>query len=151
MQKSGKILLALLLLAPLVAWAQSPDPIVGTWNVSASLNGSPLFIGVMTFHEGGTLTEFDTDGTNSSATESMDSGIWKNKGSGAYSFKAENYAYDTSGNLTQLAVVVCQQTLGSNQGTLKGTCTVNYYSCSLTVCPGGVQLSLSYQFVAKRF
>ena len=140
-------------LLPVMAWGQSPDPIVGTWNVSASLNGTPLYIGVMTFHSGGTLTEFDTAGTNSAASpgESIDSGVWTQKANGSYSFRAENYVYDSSGNLSELATVGCNLTLGSNQNSFKGNCTVSFFSCSLSQCPGPLQENFSYQVTAKRF
>jgi len=148
-----RVTVAAVLLLPMMAWAQSPDPIVGTWNVSASLNGAPLYIGVMTFHSGGTLTEFDTTGTNSSASpgESIDSGVWIQKTNGSYTFKAENFVYDSSGNLSELATAACNLTLGSNQNSFKANCTVSFFSCSLSQCPGPLQQSFSYQAVAKRF
>jgi hypothetical protein len=119
---------AVLLFLPMTTWAKRSDPIIGTWNVAASMNKSPLFIEVITFHEGGTLAEFDTDGTNSSASKSVNSGVWKNRRDAIYDFKAENYAYDSSGKLAQIAVPVCQLILDSNQNRLNGTGSINWYN-----------------------
>jgi hypothetical protein len=159
MQNPGKapyrlIVAGLFLLLPGMGWGQSSDPLVGTWNLTASQKGTPIAIAVMNFHEGGTTTEFDTSGTNSSASpgESIDLGTWKNTGNGTYSFKEENFIYDSSGNLSELAAGSCNLTLGSSMNTFTGGCTLNFYGCSLTQCPGTLMSGpVFYQIKARRF
>src|SRR5271165_1283352 len=95
----------LLLLLPVTASAQGSDPVVGTWNVALSQIGMrTTTIAVMNFNSGGTTVEFDTSGTNSSASESIDLGVWTNTGDRTYSVREENVIYDSSGNLSALAV-----------------------------------------------
>jgi hypothetical protein len=159
MRSLGKVLCrittaVLFLLLPLGSWAQSPDPLVGAWNLTGTQNGSPIIIAVMTFHAGGTTTEFDTSGTNSSASpgESIDLGVWSKTANRSYTFKEQNYIYDSTGNLSELAVGVCNLTLASGLNSFKGSCSVNFYNCSLTECPGSLVTGpVTYQISAKRF
>ena len=105
---------AALLLMPLVAIAQTQDPIIGTWNENgSSSDGSNPFIAVMSFNAGGTTIEFDTGGSNSSASpgESIDLGSWSKTGKNKYTFKDQNYDYDSFGNLANLTIAVCNVTL----------------------------------------
>jgi hypothetical protein len=146
-----------LLLLPLLAatgWTQNPDPLVGTWNLRGTQNGTVITIAVMTFNAGGTTVEFDTGGTNSSASpgESIDLGVWKKTGNQTYSFKEENVIYDASGNLSQQAVGACKLTLATDKQSFKGGCELNFYGCSLTQCPGPLQDGpVFYNITAKRF
>ena len=144
----------LFLLLPLTGFAQSPDSIVGTWNLKGSQDGTTIVIAVMTFNSGGTTVEFDTSGTNSSASpgESIDLGTWKRTGDRTYRFKEENFIYDSSGNLSTLAVGSCNLTLATSLNSFTGNCTLNFYSCSLTQCPGSLVTGpVIYQISAKRF
>jgi hypothetical protein len=132
---------AALLLMPLVAIAQTQDPIIGTWNENgASSDGSNPFIAVMSFNAGGTTVEFDTAGSNSSASpgESIDLGSWSKTGENRYTFKDQNYIYDSSGNLANLAIAVCNVTLAANLKTFEGPCEFSFYTCSVTLCPGSL-------------
>src|ERR1700688_1349773 len=158
MKNSGKALCRLvtaaLFLLPLACTAQNSDPLVGSWNLTGSQNGTTIVIAVMNFHAGGTTTEFDTSGTNSSASpgESIDLGVWKKTGNRSYAFKEQNYIYDSSGNLSQLAVGVCNLTLATSLNTFSGNCTLNFYGCSLAQCPGSLENGpIGYQITAKRF
>jgi hypothetical protein len=158
MQSLGNALyrmtIAVLLLLPLASWAQSSDPLVGTWNLKGSQNGTTITIAVMTFNAGGTTIEFDTAGTNPSASpgESIDLGVWKKTGNQTYTFKEENATYDASGNLSALAVGGCNLTLATGLNSFTGDCKFNFYSCSLTECPGMlVGGPTFYQIIAKRF
>jgi hypothetical protein len=144
----------LFLLLPATSWAQSSDPIIGTWSLKGSQNGTTIVIAVMTFNSEGTTVEFDTSGTNSSASpgESIDLGVWKKTGDGTYSFKEQNYIYDSSGNLSELAVGACTLTLATSQNTFQGSCNLNFYNCSLTQCPGSLVTGpVTYRIAAKRF
>jgi hypothetical protein len=144
----------LFLLLPLMGSAQNSDPLVGTWNLKGTQNGTTITIAVMTFNAGGTTVEFDTAGTNSSASpgESIDLGVWKNTGNRTYSFKEENAIYDSSGNLSQQAVGACRLTLATDQKSFTGRCELNFYGCSLTQCPGPLQDGpVFYNVNAKRF
>jgi hypothetical protein len=145
---------ALLLLVPITGWAQSSDPLVGTWNLTGSQNGTTIVIAVQTFHAGGTTTEFDTSGANSAGSpgESIDLGTWKNTGNRTYTFKEQNYIYDSSGSLSLLAVGSCKLTLGTSLNTFSGSCSTGFYACSLTQCPGSLVTGpVTYQMRANRF
>jgi hypothetical protein len=151
-----RLSLAVVLLPLLVTMslAQNPDPLVGTWNLKATQNGAVITIAVMTFNAGGTTVEFDTAGTNASASpgESIDLGVWTNTGNQTYNFKEENVVYDSSGNLSLLAVGACRLTLATDQNTFKGSCNLNFYSCSLAQCPGSLQDGpVQYDISARRF
>jgi hypothetical protein len=115
--------------------AQNQDPLIGTWNVTGEGNS---FIAVMTFNAGGTTVEYDTSGTNSSASpgESISLGKWKKTGNLTYKFAEQNYIYDQSGNLSLIAIADCNATLASTLNSYSDTCAVNFYQCSLTACPG---------------
>lgn len=151
----GLAVAALLLLLPAAASAQSLDPIIGTWNLAFSREGMPTaFIAVMTFHYGGTTVEFDTNGTNSSASpgESIALGVWSSEGGRNYSFREENVIYDSSGNLSSLAIGQGELMFGPRLTNLHGTITLNFYSCSLAQCPGPLIAGPSvFQVSATRF
>jgi hypothetical protein len=143
---------AVMLLSSIAAPAQSQDPLIGTWNLSGAAGGS-AFIAVMTFNAGGTTVEYDTAGTNSSASpgESISLGKWGKTGSSAYMFKEENYDYDSSGDLASLTVTSCALTLASNQKSFTDQCTVSFYTCSVTSCPGTLISSTSATATGRRF
>jgi len=91
---SNAVVCALFLFLQGAAFAQPPEPIVGTWNLTgANADGSNPSIAVMTFNLGGTTVEFDTAGTNSSASprESIVSGKWSKAGDLSYKFKEQNH------------------------------------------------------------
>jgi hypothetical protein len=92
----------------------------------------------MTFNSGGTLAEFDTAGTNSSASpgESIALGSWRNTGNRTYGFKEENVTYESSGNLSALAVATSNITLASTMNNFAGALILNFYSCNVAQCPG---------------
>jgi hypothetical protein len=145
---------ALLLLLPVTSQAQSSDPIIGNWNLTGSQNRTTIVIAVMNFNLGGTTVEFDTSGTNSAASpgESIDLGVWKNTGSQTYAFKEQNFIYDSSGSLSELAVGACTLTLSTSKNAFLGTCNLNFYNCSLTQCPGSLVTGpIFYHIAAKRF
>lgn len=143
---------ALLLAGPSPAFAQNQEPVVGTWNVTGSSPGAP-FIAVITFNLGGTTVEYDTAGTNSSASpgESINLGKWTKTANLAYSFKEENYVYDSSGNLFLVDISTVSITLDSTGNTFKGHGVTSFYNCSLSLCPGTLVTSASVQVTGKRF
>ena len=144
----------LMLLLAVTSRAQNSDPLVGTWNLNGTKDGTLITIAVMTFNAGGTTVEFDTAGTNSSASpgESIDLGVWKKMGSQTYSFKEENAIYDSSGNLSEQAVGVCRLSMAADQKSFKSGCILNFYSCSLAQCPGPLVAGpVVYEIAAKRF
>jgi len=136
---SCQVVLSVLLFAPLTALAQHQDPIVGTWNESgALLDGSAPFLVIMNFNAGGTTVETDTAGTNSSASpgESIDLGTWQKTATRQYRFHDENFIYNSSGNLEDININVCNITMDKSQNSFTGTCVLSFYTCSLTTCPG---------------
>jgi hypothetical protein len=140
---------ALTLLAS-IASAQSQDPLVGTWNIRGQADS---FVAVMSFNAGGTTVEYDSAGTNSSASpgESISLGTWS-KGSGSnYRFKEENYIYDASGTLAYVAIASCFLALSSNHNSFTDNCTVNINTCSVKACPGTLVDSSSGTAVGRRF
>jgi hypothetical protein len=148
------LLICLLLSAgSTVSQAQSRDPLIGTWNMSGSSNGKSPFISVETFNQGGTLVEFDTSGTNSSASpgESIGLGKWQKVSNLNYKGSTENYIYDSSGSLSLMAIVNFKVTLDSTQKKLSGAGVVRFYSCSLSLCPGKLVASSPVQLTGARF
>ena len=131
---------ALVLLLVGAASAQNQDdPIVGTWNMKgANSDGTFPFIAVMNFNAGGTAVEFDTAGTNSSASpgESIVLAKWTKTATLAYRYKGENYIYNSSGNLADIAIFTCNVTLASTLTSFGGSCSLNFYTCSVSSCPG---------------
>ena len=146
---------ALFLFLQGAAFAQPPEPIVGTWNLTgANADGSNPFIAVMTFDLGGTTVEFDTAGTNSSASpgESSVLGKWSKAGDLSYKFKEQNYIYDSAGNLQRIAIASCKVTIASTLDTLKGQCEINFYQCSVSECPGPLSFGpVPFAVSGKRF
>jgi hypothetical protein len=143
MQTCAKLTLCLAVIVCLVggAFAQTQDPLIGTWNISgANSDGTSPFIAVMTFNSGGTTVEFDTSGTNSSASpgESITLGKWAPTANLSYKYNEENYIYDASGDLSLIAIAACHATLASSLKSFSGKCNVNFYSCSVSLCPGSL-------------
>jgi hypothetical protein len=128
---------ALVSLQGSAAPAPAQDPLVGTWNLTGTNPNYP-FIAVMSFNLGGTTVEYDSQGTNSSTAESIDLGKWRKTGNLAYTFKQQNYVYDTSGNLSLIGIASCDLTLASTRASFSDTCAVNFYNCSLSSCPGSL-------------
>jgi hypothetical protein len=146
-----KISVGLLLVGISVALAMSPRraagqqsavyPLVGSWNLSGTFQTTPPspFLAVMNFDYGGTTAEFDTGGTNSSASpgESISLGTWKQTGPRTSQFVQRNYVYDENGNLAQLAITTANVTLDSPSGdTFKATASIVFDSCTVSQCPG---------------
>jgi hypothetical protein len=103
---------------PLATSAQTQDPLIGTWNIHGEANS---FIGVMSFNAGGTIVEYDTTSTNPSSAESISLGKWSKTGDLNYTFREQNYVYDTSGNLIYIAIAHCSLKLSSNWKLRPGT------------------------------
>jgi hypothetical protein len=108
------------------------DPSVGE-------RSSANYIGAYDFQRGGTVTELDTDGTNPSPSESIVLGTWSNIDGGAYTFKEQNLIYDSSGNLSSIAITTANLTLGVDMNTITGVATTNFYQRSVLVCLGQLQ------------
>jgi hypothetical protein len=80
--------------------------IVGTWTTAVTLLncqsgepvGVPLFPGLATFHDGGTMSEFGVGPGSSPALRSPGHGVWQREpGWQAYSSTFILYRYDSSG------------------------------------------------------
>jgi hypothetical protein len=132
-------------------------PLVGSWNLSGSFltpAASP-FIAVMNFNYGGTTVEFDTSGTNSSASpgESISLGTWKQTGLRTSQFVQRNYVYDENGNLAQLAITTANVTLDSPSGeSFKGTASIIFDSCTVSQCPGPLLFGpFTGEFTGRKF
>jgi hypothetical protein len=152
---SNVVVCALFLFSQGAAFAQAPEPIVGTWNFKgANADGSNPFIAVMTFNLGGTTVEFDTAGTNSSASpgESTVLGKWNKTGELSYRFKEQNYIYDSSGNLHRIAIAGCRVSIPPTLDTLNGQCEISFYQCSVSECPGPLSFGpVPFTITGKRF
>ena len=116
------------------------DPLVGTWNVTGVNPGSTQtsLIVLMSFNPGGTTIEYDTAGTNSFASpgEGLVMGVWKKTGHLAYTFKEQNYIFDASGNLAFTNISACDIALAPTLNSYTGTCKLDFFTCSLALCPG---------------
>jgi hypothetical protein len=134
-----RLTIAVLCLLPLAASAQS-GALVGAWKFAESSGTArPTVLALMTFNAGGTLTELDTNGTNPSPQESIALGTWNYTGGQTYTFKEQNLIYDSSGNLATFAIGVANLTLSPDMNTITGIAIYNFYSCSVTLCPGPIQ------------
>jgi hypothetical protein len=136
-----------------ISLAQSQDPLIGTWNLSGSSNGQSPFISVEAFNQGGTAVEYDTSGTNSSASpgESIGLGKWQRTSNRNYKTSVENYIYDAKGNLSLIAIGSLKLTLDSTLKSFSGAGDVKFYNCSLSLCPGTLVASSPIQITGKRF
>jgi hypothetical protein len=149
------VLLALVFVGKNITSAQSPatKQITGTWNFTGAIAGNPPLpiIFVMTFNQGGTTVEFDTFSTgNPSTQETISLGTWQSAGGSSFTFKEENYAYDSLGNLSKMAIATGDITLDSTGSNATGTGTISFYSCTVSQCPGSllsgpIQLTFSGQ------
>jgi hypothetical protein len=144
-------ILVFLLVAPNNCFAQTTDPLVGTWNVKGSSTGLPNFILVTNFNAGGTTEEFDSTGTNPSANESIGLGKWRKVASLAYRFKLENFVYNSSGNLVAIAISNGSLALSSTLNTFSATGNTNFFHCTVSVCPGTLIVSAPFTETGKRF
>jgi hypothetical protein len=166
-RKNASMAIGISLFAICVALAVAPRraagqqssvyPLVGSWNLSGSFEtpaASP-FIAVMNFNYGGTTVEFDTGGTNSSASpgESISLGTWKQTGSRTSQFVQRNYIYDENGKLVQLAIETANVTLDSPYGdSLKGTASIVFDSCTVSQCPGPLLYGpFTGEFTGRKF
>jgi len=156
MTRSFKMAVLLITMAVLCltghTFAQNQDPLIGTWNESgAATDGSLPFIAIMNINAGGTTIETDTGGGNSSTVESINLGKWRKVGVLAYSFKDQNYIYDTSGNLADININVCTITLDPGLKSFSGNCNFGFYTCSLTQCPGSLLANVPGAISGTRF
>jgi len=137
--------------------ASGVSPFAGTWNLigTAQTNPASPFLAVMSFQFGGTTAEFDTSGTNSSASpgESPTLGKWNQTGLKTAEFSQENFIYDQNANISQLAVENVTVTLDSPQQTeITGKGEISFYSCSVTQCPGPLLFGpIALEFTGTRF
>jgi hypothetical protein len=144
--------IALPFLSAIPVLAQNPDPLVGTWNLF--VGGSSPYTLVQNFNAGGTTVEFDSAGTNPSGSpgESISLGTWAKTATNKYTFKTENYIYDQSGNLTLVAIPRCKLNLAADRKSVSGPCTIRFFACSITQCPGALTAGpIEYSFHGKRF
>ena len=116
------------------------DPLVGTWNATGVNPGSSQtsLIVLMSFNLGGTTIEYDTPGTNSFASpgEGLVIGVWRKTGHLAYTFKEQNYIFDGSGTLFATNITECNISLAPTLNSYIGTCKLDFFFCTLSVCPG---------------
>jgi hypothetical protein len=153
--KCARLLLQVALILVSLGAASAQDPIVGTWNLKgANSDGTFPFIAVMSFNAGGTAVEFDSAGTNSSASpgESITLGKWLKTADLAYRYKVENYIYDSAGNLSDIAIATCNVTLASTLHSFGGNCSLNFFTCSVSSCPGTLVVGpVSLNVKGRRF
>ena len=116
------------------------EGIVGTWNFQGTVVNPPIpFIFVVAFNEGGTTVEIDSTATgNPSTGESISLGTWKQTGPETSTFRQVNYTYDTTGNLSSLAISSFKLALDSDADSLSGPGSVSFYNCSVSQCPGAL-------------
>jgi hypothetical protein len=137
------------------ALSQTQDPVIGTWNIKgANTDGSNPFVAVMSFNAGGTTSEFDSAGTNSSGSpgKSVVLGKWSKNANGTYVFKEQSYGYDDLGKLTSIAIASCKFKIFPKLKNFNGPCSVTFYQCSVKQCPGSLIAGPgSYKISGKRF
>ncbi len=144
------LLFALLMSSGLALSQAANDPLVGSWNIKSDVP----FVSVMIFNAGGTTAEFDSSGTNSSASpgESISLGRWRKNANGSYFLKEENYVYDSTGALSLVAVTTATLTLGATSNTFTGAGLTNFYLCSVSTCPGPFFAGpFSFNMTGRRF
>ncbi len=110
---------------------------MGTWNVTITVAGGPV-IAVENFNQGGTFVEFCTVATgNPNAGQSITLGNWQKTGAHTFAFKQQNYTFDSiAGNLNGIAIANTTATLSQDGNSFTGSGQVNFFTCTVTQCPG---------------
>jgi hypothetical protein len=151
--------LGLVLLSPIATLAQSQDPLIGTWNVTFTTSSVVDSIAITTFNTGGTAIGAATNGTNPSTQETVPLGKWANTGRRNRTFKLASFLFDTTnalnmptgGTLSAISYSDCNIVLSSNNNSFTGSCTISFYTCSLTSCPGTTHTSGPVALSGTRF
>lgn len=143
-----KYLLVLAVVLMLGAVSAAQNTVAGNWNL---VGENQSFIGMILFTGSGTVVENDTTNINPITTQSISLGTWHKTGGLNYAFNEENYLYATSGDLIYIAVSDCSLTLATNGKSFNDSCTVNFYTCSLSSCPGTLVGTNTVTATATRF
>ena len=104
----------------------TPDPLVGAWNSQVTItdcHGTTMrqFQSRNLFHEGGTLTDTDSQPPSSHGPAL---GTWQSQGGGMYTSAFELYRFNTDGTLAGSNSVQRTITLGANNSSFTTTFTV---------------------------
>ena len=88
--------------------------IQGTWETQITLNDCAghvirSFQGMLTFQQGGTLTE----GTNTSALKTPGEGVWRLVGGNTYGFRFKNFNFNAQNLYTGWSIISGQLTVDS--------------------------------------
>jgi len=128
-------------LLPGFSLAQTTDPLVGTWNIDVTVTGGCTsnckYIGVVAFNEGGTVVE-----QRGTAVEYYSLGYvdrtalgkwWRSTTGHPYDFKAKNFVFNSTGELSATIIATAGVTLSSNLESFGGSGTAKIYNTSGTL------------------
>jgi hypothetical protein len=104
----------------------TPDPVVGVWNSQVTITDchgttTRQFQARNIFHEGGTLTDTDSQPPSSHGPAS---GTWQSQGGGMYTSVFELYRFNADGTLAGSNHVQRTLTLGADNNSFTTTFTV---------------------------
>ncbi len=129
-------------LLPSFALAQTPDPLVGAWNVDVTVTGGCTadckYIGAVVFNQGDTVAEQRGTAVEYSGLGNVERtglGKWWRQTTGApYAFKIKNFVfYSTTGELSAFILATSAITLSSNLESFSGSGTAKVFKASGTL------------------
>ena len=127
-------------LLPSFSLAQTTDPLVGTWNINVTVTGGCAtnckYIGVVVFNEGGTVVEQRGTAVEYSGLGYVDRtalGNWWRPTTGTHEFKAKNFVFNSTGELSAIIIGTSGVMLSSNLESFSGSGTAKTFSASGTL------------------
>ena len=125
-----------------VTLAQTTDPLVGTWNFTATVTGGCTtnckYIGMIAFNQGGTVTEQRGTAVEYSGLGYVDRtavGKWQRSTNTTYpyTYTMKNFVFDSTGNLSGIVLANSSIKLSSTLPSLNGHATAKIFTASGTL------------------
>src|SRR5262249_44639363 len=122
--------------------AQTTDPLVGTWNFTATVSGgctsSCKYIGMIAFNQGGTVTEQRGTAAEYSGLGYVDragGGRWQRLTNATYpyTYTMKNFVFNATGNLSGIVLANSSIKLSPALNSFNGYATVKLFTASGTL------------------
>lgn len=130
-------ILGIVELIPSLTQAQTSDPLVGSWNFKATINGCTTgckYIGMISFNLGGTAVEERGTVLEYSGlgyVERTALGTWRRTaGTPFYTFRMKNFIFDSTGKLAAFIVGTSGVTLSSSLNSFTGSGTAKIFNAN---------------------
>ncbi|MGZ3630051.1 MAG: twin-arginine translocation signal domain-containing protein [Ktedonobacteraceae bacterium] len=120
---AGAVAVTAALLSPTAALAKTTSAshgIVGSWIFTVTTNDGSVTKSLVTFDQGGTLTEAQQGDVSATSAASPGHGAWVETGSDKFAMTIIKIAYETSGNLIGTATNNGKLQMHGDQLTAKG-------------------------------